>query len=138
LFEWKVVVFRKVWKMSWLIAELGDAIDDGKAENRKQKVPGNRPALEVASGIGLVMIVVVIMVTVVPVVICAPAVAVFIPPAVPVFPTPGAGLRQLMAILGGLGTIPTVMLGCFVKLVVRVGDTFLAVIVRAQRGGARK
>ena len=101
-------------------------------------MPGNRPALEVASGIGLVMIVVVIMVTVVPVVICAPAVAVFIPPAVPVFPTPGAGLRQLMAILGGLGTIPTVMLGCFVKLVVRVGDALLAVVVRAQRGGTHK
>jgi hypothetical protein len=103
-------------------------------------VPGNRPALEAESGIGLVVIVVMIMVVVmvIPIMIRAPAVAVFIPPAMAVFPTPGAGLRQLMAIFRGLRAIPSVMLGCFVKLVVRVGDTLLAVLVRAQRSGARK
>ena len=138
MFEWKVVVFRKVWKMSWLIAELGGRDRRWQGREQETKSAGQSPALEVASGIGLVMIVVVIMVTVVPVVICAPAVAVFIPPAVPVFPTPGAGLRQLMAIFRGLRAVPSVMLRCFVKLVVRVGDTLLAVIVRAQRGGARK
>jgi hypothetical protein len=103
-------------------------------------VPGNRPALEAESGIGLVVIVVMIMVVVmvIPIMIRAPAVAVFIPPAMAVFPTPGAGLRQLMAIFRGLRAIPSVMLGCFVKLVVRVGDTLLAVLVRAQRGGTGK
>jgi hypothetical protein len=55
-----------------------------------------------------------------------------------VFPTPGARFRQLMAILGGLRAIPSVMLGGFVKLVVRVGDALLAVVVRAQRSGARE
>jgi hypothetical protein len=115
----------------------GDGSDQ-ITESRKQKVPGDCPALEVASGIGLVVIMVVIVVMVVPVVICAPAVAVFIPPAVAVFPTPGAGLRQLMAIFRGLRAIPSVMLGCFVKLVVSAGDTLLAVIVRAQRGGTGK
>ena len=103
-------------------------------------MPGNRPALEAESGIGLVVIVVMIMVVVmvIPIMIRAPAVAVFIPPAMAVFPTPGAGLRQLMAIFRGLRAIPSVMLGCFVKLVVRVGDTLLAVLVRAQRGGTGK
>jgi hypothetical protein len=84
------------------------------------------------------MIMVVVMVMVIPIMIRAPAVAVFIPPAMAVFPTPGAGLRQLMAIFRGLRAIPSVMLGCFVKLVVRVGDTLLAVLVRAQRGGTGK
>ena len=84
------------------------------------------------------MVVIMIMIVVIPIVIRAPAVAVLIPPAMAMFPTPGAGLRQLMAIFRGLRAVPSVMLRCFVKLVVRVGDTLLAVIVRAQRGGARK
>jgi hypothetical protein len=85
-----------------------------------------------------VIVVAMFVIVVVPIMLGAPAVAVFIPPAVAVFPTPGTGFRQLMPILGGLGAIPPVMLGCFVKLVVCVGDTLLAVIVRAQRGGARE
>jgi hypothetical protein len=104
----------------------------------QQKVPGGCPALEVRPRTGLVVVVIMIMIVVIPIVIRAPAVAVLIPPTMAVFPTPGAGFRQLMAILGGLRAIPSVMLGGFVKLVVRAGDTFLAVIVRAHRGGVDK
>jgi hypothetical protein len=100
---------------------------DQITDSRKQKVPGSCPALEVETRIGLVAVVIVV----VPIAIRAPAVAVFIPPAMAMFPAPGASFRQLMAILGGLRAIPSVMLGCFVKLVIRAGDTLLAVIVCA-------
>jgi hypothetical protein len=72
-----------------------------------------------------------VVIVVVPIAIRAPAVAVFIPPTMAVFPTPGAGFRQLMAILGGLGAIPSVMLGGFMEFVIRASDTLLAVVVRA-------
>ena len=79
----------------------------------------------------VVVIVVVIMVAVVPITIRAPAVSIFIPPAMAVLPTPGAGFRQFMTIFRGLGTIPAVMLGGFVKLMVCPDDALLAVVVSA-------
>jgi hypothetical protein len=108
--------------------------NDHLTENRKQKVPGGRPALEVESRIGLVAVVIVV----VPIAIRAPAMAVFIPPAMAVFPTPGARLGKLMAILRGLRAVPTMMLGGFMELVIRAGDAPLAVVVRAQRAGTRE
>jgi hypothetical protein len=114
---------------------------DPVTDSRKQEVPGGGPALEVESEIGLLVVVIVIMVVVlmivvVPIAIRAPAVSVFIPPTMAVFPTPGARLRQFVAILRGLRAVPTMMLGGFVKLVVRPDDALLAVVVRAQRCGA--
>jgi hypothetical protein len=109
---------------------------DQVTDSRKQEVPGGGPALEVESEIGLlvvVIMVVVLMIVVVPIAISAPAVSIFIPPTMAVFPTPGARLRQFVAILGGLRAVPTMMLGGFVKLVVRPDDALLAVVVRAQR-----
>jgi hypothetical protein len=98
-------------------------------------VPGGRPALEVETIIGLVAVVIVV----VPIAIRAPTVAVFIPPAMAMFPTPGAGFGKLMAILRGLRAIPTMMLGGFMELVIRAGDAPLAiVVVRAQRAGTRE
>ena len=79
------------------------------AESRKQKVPGGCPALEVEAKISLVAVVIVV----VPVAIRAPTVAVFIPPTMPVFPTPGARFGKLMAILRGLRAVPTMVLGGF-------------------------
>jgi hypothetical protein len=104
-------------------------------------VPGNRPALEVESGQGLmvvVIMVVVIVIVVVPIVIRAPAMSIFIPPAMAVFPTPGARFRKFMAIFRGLGTIPAVMLGGFVKFMVRAGDALLAVVIGAHWPGTHK
>lgn len=103
-------------------------------EKRKQGVPGGGPALAVKTPIGLAVVVIVV----VPITIRAPAVAIFIPPAMAVFPTPFARFCQSMAILRGLRAVPTVMLSGFMELVIRAGDALLAVVVRAQRAGTRE
>ena len=82
------------------------------------------------------MVVIMIMIVVIPIVIRAPAVAVLIPPAMAMFPTPGARFRQFVAVLRGLRAVPTMMLGGFVKLVVCPGDALLAVVICVQWGGA--
>ena len=105
-------------------------------DSRKQKVPGSRPALEVETRIGLVVVVIVVMVMIVPIAIRAPAVAVFIPPAMVMFPTPGARFGKLMAIFYSLRAVPTMVLGGFMEFVIRVGDALLAVVVRVQWSGA--
>jgi hypothetical protein len=79
-----------------------------------------------------------VVIVVVPVAVTAPAVAVFIPPAMVMFPTPGAGFGKFVPILCGLRAVPAVVLGGFMKFVIRASDTLLAVIVRAQRGGTGK
>jgi hypothetical protein len=110
-----------------------------RPDSRKQKVPGGCPALNVESGISLVVIVVVIMIVIIPIVIRTPAVAVLIPPAMAVFPAPGTCFSKLMAILRGLRAVPTVMLGGLMELVIRVGDALLTIVViSAQRGGAHE
>ena len=91
-------------------------------------MPCNRPALSVDSGIGLVAVVVMV----VPIAIRAPAVAVFIPPAMAMFPTPSARFGKLMAIFYSLRAVPAMMLGGFMEFVIRVGDAPLAVVVRVQ------
>jgi hypothetical protein len=106
--------------------------------SRKQKVPGSRPALPVDSGIGLVVVVIVIMVMVVPIAIRTPAAAVFIPPAMVMFPTPGARFGKFMAIFCGLRAVPAMMLGGFMEFVIRVGDALLAVVVRVHWSGTRE
>jgi hypothetical protein len=116
---------------------------DQITESRKQKVPGGCPAPEVELGIGLVVVVVVVVVmmfviVVVPIMFGAPAVSIFVPPAMAVLPTPGARFRKFMAIFRGLGTIPAVMLGGFVKFMVRPDDALLAVVVSAHRCRARE
>ena len=97
-------------------------------------MPGGGPALETQFRIGLVAVVIVI----VPVAIGAPAVAIFIPPAMAVLPTPGACFRQFMAVLRGLRAVPAMVLGGFMKFVIHASDAPLAVFVRAQWGGAGK
>ena len=79
-----------------------------------------------------------VVIVVVPIAIGAPATSVFVPPAVRVFPTPGAGFRQFVAPPGGLRTVPTVPFGSFMEPVISADDAPLAVVVRAQRGGAGK
>jgi len=118
---------------------MGDPVEnrdssDQITDSRKQKVPGNRPALSVDSGIGLVAVVVMV----VPIAIRAPAVAVFIPPAMAMFPTPSARFGKLMAIFYSLRAVPAMMLGGLMEFVIRVGDAPLAVVVRVQRCGARE
>src|SRR6266481_814341 len=107
---------------------------DQITDRRKRKVPGSRPALSVVSGIGFV----VVMVMVVLIAIRAPAVAVFIPPAMGMFPTPGARFGKFMAIFCSLWAVSAMMLGGFMEFVIRAGDALLAVVVRVQWSGARE
>ena len=80
-----------------------------------------------------------VVIVVVPVAIRTPTVAVFVPPAMAVFPAPGARFGKLMAILRGLRAVPTMMLGGFMEFMINAGDAPLAIVViRTQRGGARK
>lgn len=79
-----------------------------------------------------------VVIVVVPVAIGAPATPVFIPPAMAVFPTPGAGFRQFVAPPGGLRAVPTVPFGSFVELVVGADNAALAVVVRLQGDAASK
>lgn len=96
-------------------------------------MPGGCPALIAESGIRLVAVVIVV----VPVAIRTPTVPVFIPPAMAVFPAPGAGFGQFVAILRGLRAVPSMVLCGFMEFVVRAGDAPLAVVViRSQRSGA--
>jgi hypothetical protein len=107
-------------------------------------VPGGCPAPKVELRIGLVMVVIVIVIVAVivvvfvPIMIRAPAMSIFIPPAMVVIPTPGARFRQLVAIFRGLGTIPAVMLRGFVEFMVCVDDAFLAVVIGAHWRGTHK
>jgi hypothetical protein len=96
-------------------------------ERGEQKVPGNRPALKFQTRIALVAVVIVV----VPVAIRTPAVAVFIPPTMAVFPAPGAGLGQFVAILRGLRAVPSMVLCGFMEFVVRADNTPLTVFIRA-------
>ena len=76
--------------------------------------------------------IVVVMVVVVPVFLSVPTVIVFTPPAMIVFPAIVSGLGKFFAITLGLRTIPAMVLGSFVKLVVSTGDAFLTIVVSAQ------
>jgi hypothetical protein len=64
-----------------------------------------------------------IVVVIIPIAIGMPAVAVFVPPTMPLVPAALAGLMQFMPCAICLSTIPTVMLHGFVQSVVRLGDT---------------
>jgi hypothetical protein len=86
----------------------------------------------------VVVVVMMFVIVVVPIMFGAPAASIFIPPAMAVLPTPGAGFRQFMAIFRGLGTIPAVMLGGFMKLMVCPDDALLAVVVSAHGCRARE
>jgi len=69
------------------------------------------------------------MVMVIPIALRAPAVSVFIPPAVPLVPAVLPGFMQLMPRTIRLSAVPAVMLYGFVEFVVRLGNAVLATIV---------
>jgi len=82
--------------------------------------------------------VVVIMVVFVPIMIRAPAMSIFVPPAMAVFPAPGARFRQFVAIFRCLRAIPAVVLRGFVELMVCVDDALLAVVIGTHWRGTHK
>jgi len=70
-----------------------------------------------------------IVVVVIPIAIGMPAVAVFVPPAVPFSPAAFPRLVQFVPGVVRLSAVPAVMLDGFVEFVVRLGDAALATIV---------
>jgi hypothetical protein len=94
--------------------------------------------LVIVIAIMLMVMIAAVVIVIVPIAIRAPAVSVFVPPAMAVVPAPGARFRQFVAILRNLWAVPTMMFGGFVKLVVRPDDALLAVVVRAHWCGAGK
>jgi hypothetical protein len=61
----------------------------------------------------------------------APSLGIFVPPTMAMIPAPRAGGIQAFARLRGLGTVPAMLGGSFVQLVVSVNDAILT-IFRAQ------
>jgi hypothetical protein len=84
-----------------------------------------------------VFAVLLVVVAVVPVALGAPAMFVFIPPAMPATPAGFARFMQLMASLGRLAAVATVILDGFMKTVIGLGDAPLTIVViGAQAWGA--
>jgi hypothetical protein len=80
-----------------------------------------------------------IVIVVVPIAVGVPAVAVFIPPTVPPAPAVFPRFMQIVPRTIGLPAVPAVMLNGFVQLVIRPGDSPLAISVvfrgRPRRSG---
>ena len=79
----------------------------------------------------VLMVEIAIVVTVVPVTIGVPAVRIFVPPAVLVFIAVRAGFREFVAPVFSLRALRSVMLDRFMKLVVRLTDALLTILVCA-------
>lgn len=72
-----------------------------------------------------------VVIMLVPIMIGVPAVGIFVPPAVLVFITVGAGFGKLVTPVFGLCALRTMMLDGLMKLVVCPDDAFLTILVRA-------
>jgi len=70
----------------------------------------------------------VVVIVIIPIVFGAPAVSIFVPPAVAVLPAVGACFRKFVAPVLGLRTLPAVVLDGLMKLVVRFSGAFMAVV----------
>jgi hypothetical protein len=81
------------------------------------------------------MVVAMIVVVVIPVAVAVPAVGVFIPPAMVVFPAVGSRGGEFAAPVPSLTTVRAVMLDGFVKLVVGPDDALLTIVFCANYGG---
>ena len=111
---------------------------DQRTDSRRKELGSAGISPDAPLLLRFVLVVIVIVIVLIPIVIGVPAMAVFIPPAVGVLPTPRAGFGEFYAILRDLGTVPAVMLGSFVKLVVDVDDSLLAVVVRTNNARRRE
>jgi hypothetical protein len=78
------------------------------------------------------LVTIVVVIVVVPIALIVPAVSVFIPPAMRMFPAPGAGVSEFVAPMIGLRALPAVVFHGIVKLVIRVDDALLAIVIRAE------
>jgi len=85
----------------------------------------------------MIVVAIMVVIMIIPITIGVPAVSIFIPPTMLVFPAVRARFGKFMAPMFGFRTLPTVVLDGFVKLVVRLGGALLTV-VRAHHRGARE
>jgi hypothetical protein len=67
----------------------------------------------------------------VPITISVPAVSIFVPPAMLMFPAVGAGFGEFMTPMFGLRALRAVVLNGFMKLVICPGDALLTILVCA-------
>ena len=74
---------------------------------------------------------IVVVIVIVPITIGVPAVRILIPPAVVVFIAVRAGFREFVAPVFSLRALRSVMLDRFMKLVVRLTDALLTIVVCA-------
>jgi hypothetical protein len=81
-----------------------------------------------------------IVIVVIPIAIGMPAVAVFVPPTMPLIPAAFPRLAQFVPRAIGLLAVPTVMLDGFVNFVIRLGDAALTagVVIGACSRRSRK
>jgi hypothetical protein len=78
-----------------------------------------------------------VVIVIIPITIGMPAVAIFVPPAMPPVPAAFTRFPQVVPRMIGLPAVPTVMFDGFVEFVVRLGDAALAIPV-VFRGRARR
>jgi hypothetical protein len=77
----------------------------------------------------VVVIAIMVVVMIVPVVLRMPPVAIFVPPFVKSVPAFLAGLMQIVPRVVRLPAVPAMMLHCFVKPVIRLGNAMLAIVI---------
>lgn len=83
-----------------------------------------------------IMVAIMVVIVIIPIALGVPAVTIFVPPAVSVFPAVGARVRKFMPPAFGLRTLPAVLLDSFMKLVIRFADAPLTgVVVRPDNAG---
>jgi hypothetical protein len=93
-----------------------------------KKERGAAEPLRLAFAFGLVTIVVTVVIVIVPIAVVMPPPPVLIPPVVMVFPAPFPRFHQFVALVRRLGTVPAVLPGRFVQVMVRTLDPFLAIV----------
>ena len=76
----------------------------------------------------VVVIEVMVMIVIIPIMIAAPAVAIFVPPVMVVFPTVGARFGKFLAPMLCLVTLPPVVLDGFVQVMVCFSDALLTIV----------
>jgi hypothetical protein len=81
----------------------------------------------------MIMIDVVVVIVVIPVAIRVPAMGVFIPPTMIVFPAIGARFREFFAPVLRLRTVVAMVLDGFMQLTVGAGGALLAFVIGADR-----
>jgi len=79
-----------------------------------------------------------VMIVIIPIAVGVPTMLVFIPPAMIVGVTRFAGFVQFVARIVGLPAVASMMLNGFVKTMIRLGHTALAIVIGAQTRSARE